>query len=234
MIKPRRPFRPGDDAAPIWMISFSDLQAQLMVFFALLLSFSTLDPAKVAQVGASFTGSTGRENPPPRDDFIVWWVMSKQISTPTGKSVTKEQWGPEGREFIAERTREGIRISLERAITFEEGSAEIRADQLDAIQGFLRFIRGSLNKLDVRGFTGPNENPPDDDHWRLSAARARAVADLLIAGKGEAGIDPARIRVTGMGKNDPVVDVIEVRDTFQWQRNRRVEILVLEEKVKVR
>lgn len=234
MIKPKRPFRPGDDAAPLWMISFADLQAQLMVFFALLVSFSTLDNVKIAQIGASFSGAKGRESPPPRDDFIVWWVMSKQISSPAGKPVSKEQWGPEGREFIVNRTPEGINISLERAITFEEGSAEIRPDQVDAIQGFLRFVRGSLNKLDVRGFTSPNENPPDDDHWRLSVARARAVADLLIAGRGETGIDQARIRVTGMGKNDPVVDIVEVRDTFQWQRNRRVEILVLEEKVKVR
>ncbi len=63
MIRPRRPFKGGDDAAPLWIISFSDLQAQIVVFFALLLSFSTLDPLRVSQIGASFTGSSGRENP---------------------------------------------------------------------------------------------------------------------------------------------------------------------------
>src|SRR5205085_10897412 len=107
-------------------------------------------------------------------------------------------------------------------------------EQIDAIRGFIRFIRGSLNKLDVRGFTSPNEAETDSDHWKLSAARAQAIADLLITGSGEAGVDPARIRVTGMGKNDPVVDILETRDAIQWQRNRRVEIIVLEEKVKLK
>jgi hypothetical protein len=31
-----------------------------------------------------------------------------------------------------------------------------------------------------------------------------------------------------------VVDILETRDPFQWQRNRRVEILLLEEKVKLK
>ncbi len=234
MISPRRPFKAGDESAPLWMISFSDLQAQILVFFALILSYATIDRVRVSQVGASFSGSRGRENPPPRDDFIVWWVMTHQIATPTGKTVTPEQWGPDGREFLVTRTKEGLRISLEKAIAFDEGSAEPRADQLDAISGFLRFVRGSLNKVDVRGFTSPNEDPADGDHWKLSTARAQAIANLLIQGRGEAGIDPARVRVTGMGKNDPVVDILETRDPFQWQRNRRVEILILEDKVKLK
>jgi chemotaxis protein MotB len=234
MIRPRRPFKAGDDAAPLWMISFSDMQAQLVVFFALLFALSNIDEIKFAQMGASFSGARGREAPPPRDDFIVWWVMTHTLATPTGKAVSSEQWGPEGREFLVARTKDGLRISLEKAIAFEEGSAEIRSDQADAISGFLRFVRGSLNKIDVRGFTSPNEEPPDGDHWKLSAARAEAVTRLLIAGRGEPGIDPARIRITGMGRNDPVVDILETRDPFQWQRNRRVEILLLEDKVKVK
>ncbi|NUN48108.1 MAG: OmpA family protein [Candidatus Brocadiae bacterium] len=233
MIRPRRPFKGGDDAAPLWIISFSDLQAQIVVFFALLLSFSTLDPLRVSQIGASFTGSSGRENPPPRDDFIVWWVMTHQVATPAGKPVA-EPWGPEGREFLVWRTRDGLRISLERSVSFDPGSAAIQADQVDAIRAFQRFMRGSLNKLDIRGFTGPDEEPAVGTHWSLSAARAQAVADLLMSDSGEPGIDPARIRVTGMGRNDPVVDILEVRDPFQWQRNRRVEIIVLEEKAQVK
>ncbi len=234
MISPRRPFKAGDESAPLWMISFSDLQAQILVFFALILSYATIDRVRVSQVGASFSGSRGRENPPPRDDFIVWWVMTHQIATTTGKAVTPEQWGPDGREFLITRTKEGLRISLEKAISFDEGSAEPRADQLDAISGFLRFVRGSLNKVDIRGFTSPNEEPADGDHWKLSTARAQSIANLLIQGRGEAGIDPARIRVTGMGKNEPVVDILETRDPFQWQRNRRVEIIILEDKVKLK
>jgi len=235
MIQSRFKFKPGDDAAPIWMISFSDLQAQLVVFFALLLSYSSLDPVRVSQVGAGFRGSTGRQAPPPRDDFIVWWVMSHQVATPGGRAVSPEAWGPEGREFLVTRTKEGLRISLERAITFEAGSAVIRADQVDAVTGFLRFIRGSMNKLDVRGHTSPDEEPQGGDHWQLSIARAQAVADLLMAVReGETGIAPERIRLTGMGKNEPVVDILETRDSFQRQRNRRVEIIVLEEKVKLK
>lgn len=234
MIQPRRPFKAGDDTAPLWMISFSDLQAQLLVFFALILSYATIDRVRVSQVGASFSGSRGRENPPPRDDFIVYWVMTHTLATTSGKAVSSEHWGPEGREFLVARTKDGLRISFERAIAFEEGSAEIRPDQLDAITGFLRFVRGSLNKIDVRGFTSPEENPPNGDHWKLSSARAEAVAKLLIEGRGEPGIHAARIRVTGMGMNDPVVNILDTQDTFQRQRNRRVEILLLEDKVKVK
>ncbi|MEK7468276.1 MAG: OmpA family protein [Planctomycetota bacterium] len=234
MIRPRRPFKAGDDAAPLWMISFSDMQAQLVVFFAVLFALSNIDETKFAQLGASFSGARGREAPPPRDDFIVYWVMTHTLATATGKSISSEQWGPEGREFRVERTKDGLRVSLERAIAFEEGSAEIRPDQADAISGFLRFVRGSLNKIDVRGYTSPEENPPGDDHWKLSSARAEAVAKLLIEGRGEPGISAARIRVTGMGMNDPVVNILETQDTFQRQRNRRVEILLLEDKVKVK
>jgi chemotaxis protein MotB len=216
------------------MISFSDMQAQLVVFFALLFAFSNIDESKFAAMGASFKGGRGREAPPPRDNFITWWVMSHQVASPAGKPVGVEPWGPEGREFVVERTKEGLRISLERAVVFESGSAVVRPDQLDAVAGFLRFVKGSLNKLDVRGHTSPEEEPADGDHWKLSLARARAVADLLMTGGAETGIDPARLRVTGMGKNDPIVDILETRDPFQWQRNRRVEILVLEDKVELR
>jgi putative membrane-bound dehydrogenase-like protein len=48
---------------------------------------------------------------------------------------------------------------------------------------------------------------------------------------GNSGCDGARIV---NGKNEPVVDILETRDAIQWQRNRRVEIIVLEEKVKLK
>jgi len=118
----------------------------------------------------------------------------------------------------------GVQIVLPSVVLFEVNKSSFNlaeaAPYLDRIAGLL--TRKTDKRVSVEGHTDSDGSAALND--ALSKARAAAVADAL----GERGVQRGRLDTSGFSFNRPVAS----NATEEGKRlNRRVEIIVLDEKV---
>jgi len=116
--------------------------------------------------------------------------------------------------------------------TFKTGSAALNPNakrEIDAFVGDLQGPTGSPSAgpservFVVAGYTDSVGH--EDYNYELGQRRATSVAGYLIGNK---GLDPTQVRVVSYGASKPVAD----NSTRDGRRsNRRVEILVFQEKI---
>jgi outer membrane protein OmpA-like peptidoglycan-associated protein len=115
--------------------------------------------------------------------------------------------------------------------TFAFGSAALSGNGKREIDGFFEDFEGSPNVgseaservFVVAGYTDSVGH--EDYNYDLGQRRATSVAGYLVGSK---GVDPTQVRVVSYGASKPVAD----NSTPSGRRlNRRVEILVYQEKI---
>lgn len=120
----------------------------------------------------------------------------------------------------------GLVITLNNAIIFNSGSAEIKSEYESSLIKIADIIRLVDNHIRVEGHT---DNRPINtilypSNWELSTARAAGVVRLFIE-KGQ--ISPERVVAVGYGEYKPVADNSTEAGR---EKNRRIDIIVLSEK----
>jgi outer membrane protein OmpA-like peptidoglycan-associated protein len=115
--------------------------------------------------------------------------------------------------------------------TFTPGSAALSRNAKREIDQFLGDLEGPTGSAQaasdrvfvVAGYTDSMGH--EAYNYELGQRRATSVAGYLV---GEKGLDPTQVRVVSYGANKPVAD----NSTSSGRRmNRRVEILVFQEKI---
>lgn len=126
--------------------------------------------------------------------------------------------GLEGSGAGVVNTGSQLVVSLPEAVTFDTGSAVVQAGFRDELAVVARNLLANPNStIEVVGHTDTVGTAAYNQS--LSERRARAVADVLIAG----GVPAWRIGTRGMGFNQPVA----TNDTEAGRAaNRRVEIVI--------
>jgi outer membrane protein OmpA-like peptidoglycan-associated protein len=121
--------------------------------------------------------------------------------------------------------------------TFAFGSAALTANAKREIKGFLEDLEGSTNSnanaelaserlFVVAGYT--DRVGSEDYNYELGQRRAERVASYLVS---KEGVDATQVRVVSYGPSKPIAD----NSTSSGRRmNRRVEILVYQEKIATR
>jgi flagellar motor protein MotB len=119
------------------------------------------------------------------------------------------------------------KVILQGEVLFDSGSDEVRADSHALLGEMARALAGLLSAepdqlLLVGGHTDnvPIRNARFDSNWELSAARAVAVARVLIA----AGLPASRVAAAGFGEQHPRA---ANTDDASRRRNRRIEVLLV-------
>jgi outer membrane protein OmpA-like peptidoglycan-associated protein len=114
--------------------------------------------------------------------------------------------------------------------TFAFGSAALTENAKHEIDGFLQDLQGSTNSGSGSGdlfiVAGHTDSIGTEEYnYELGQRRAQRVAGYLVS---QEGIDPTRVRVVSYGASKPLAD----NSTSLGRRsNRRVEILVYQEKI---
>lgn len=210
------------EGAPAWMLTFTDLTQQVLVFFVLLFAMSNVDPVRMMRLAEEFREIAGGAPIPPPDktSFVPWVVMEfKDVDRPGGAVVKSV----EGAEIVVERVREGVKITVEGDALFGEASAEMPPRGRAVLREISDLLRGTYNKVEVRGYTAANvEDSVGGDHWLLGYQRAVSASRQLVEG----GVAEARLRLTSGARNDPVAPNLLAE---KRGRNRRVEVIVSEE-----
>ena len=142
------------------------------------------------------------------------------------RSLSKEI---EDLEVIVQETKKGIVITFVSEVLFDSGKAIVRPEAYEKLDKVAKVLHEVVEdrKIAIEGHTDnePIKYSGWKSNWELSSHRALSVLHYLVD---KQGIVPERVSATGYGEYNPVVD----NDTPEGrQKNRRVEIVILPEKV---
>lgn len=224
--KPKEP-PPG---APLWMTSYGDMVPQILIFFVMLFTFSSIDAARFKELAISlqsaFKGGIG--------------VLEG------GQSITVETLGP-ARANLAQLTEamnqimnvvessglkgavetsideRGLVISIKDSTFFDLGKADLKPRSIEILNKIGVTLKDLPNQIRVEGHTDnlPINTPQFPSNWELSTARATTVVRYLVE---KVGLSPNKMSAAGYGEFRPLYP----NDTEEHRaRNRRVDIVVL-------
>lgn len=138
------------------------------------------------------------------------------------KTTSVVQATPYKPKVFQELTRSNVRVGqiIEiKNLLFRADSATIEKSSYEVLDDVVGFI--TSNKDVIIEIGGHTNNIPADEYCdRLSTARAKSVAEYLVA----KGADPSRVQFKGYGKKKPIADNMT---KYGRDRNQRVEIKIL-------
>lgn len=233
--------------APAWMATYGDLVTNLLCFFVLLFSFSSIDQAKFQQLIMSFEGSPSVFEDslgvlPENMSFRGLPEMIDSEMLQDGEMNELRQDMEEFEKAVEEYQKEfgvnldleyvsdgrGIKITFPDKILFNPGFANIKPEahhSLDFVASILQEGHFKERKVRVEGHADNLQISSQrySSNWELSTARAVNVLRYFAE---EKSISPERLMATGYGEYRPVAP----NDTPEGRAlNRRVDIIVLSE-----
>ncbi|MEE3392476.1 MAG: OmpA family protein [Lachnospiraceae bacterium] len=122
--------------------------------------------------------------------------------------------------------KRGLVVSLNSAILFDSGSAEIKPENARTLAHLGKILKRVNKGIRIEGHTDnvPIHSAVYPSNWELSAARASSIVKLFIDND---KISPDKLVAVGYGEYRPVAD----NSTAEGRsKNRRVDIIVLSEK----
>lgn len=216
-----------------WMDTYADTITLLLTFFILLYSISAVDSEKLKELSEalknSLTGKQSVKQLENLDDIKVdidkesnkYEDLAKKLNEIIDKNSLTEVIK------IREEDR-GIVLQVDESILFDPGKAEIKESSIDILNTISKIIEETDNDIVAEGHTDnvPINTAKYKSNWELSTARAMNIVKYFIENK---NINPVRLSVKGYGEYNPIApnDTPENRS-----KNRRVDILVVEQKVK--
>jgi len=124
--------------------------------------------------------------------------------------------------------QKGLVITFVDSVLFDSGKAKLRKQAHRAMDKVAKVCRRIVADREI-GIEGHTDNQPIKrsgwkSNWELSTARATSVLHYLV----QKGVSPERLSATGFGKYRPVATnrTVEGRE-----KNRRVEIVIVPEKI---
>lgn len=183
----------------LWPLSLADMMTLLSCFFLMLLSMSTLDSKRYAEVAASMSQTLGG----PEDQAAAQAAAARQARFAAVVHDLEDRLAtlPPG---LAELRVEDDKatVSLRDSLMFASGSAELSTQARDMLAGIAQALARGDFALTVEGHTDnvPMRSERHASNWELSAVRACAVARSLAA----AGVAEGRLRVVGLADTEPL------------------------------
>ncbi|WP_077621241.1 flagellar motor protein MotS [Sediminibacillus massiliensis] len=230
---------------PKWMVTYADMVTLVLVFFILLFSMSQIDVVKFEALAESFRSSmifdsypspVPLEDPAEKESHQEKEAGELEEEQPlTEADDTLSELLTEIRLFLdehnlnnditADRTAEGVVLTLQENVLFESAEAEIIDDGKPFLDKVETLLHNFSNPVRVEGHTDsvPISTYRFPSNWELAGARASSVIRYLIE---NGDLEDDRFIAVGYGDTRPVAD----NDTSENRRkNRRVEIIILEE-----
>jgi len=218
--------------APEWMVTFGDMMSLLLCFFVIIVSLSEIkQDEKFKQVMESLRaafGNTGEIKAVISDHLEPNALLKRLQTIIIPQKLAQgdaDDPGVRGKVFRVTDVREGIHVEIGGRISFARFSASLMEESAGLVARVAAQTIGHNTIIKVTGHATNEPLPPDSawrDQWNLSYARARAVAEVLIAN----GIRPARIRLLAAGAEAPLKH--QAFTSEERALNRRVEIVITE------
>lgn len=223
--------------SPAWMATFSDMITQVLAFFIMLFSFSSINEHKYAQAIQSLQNAFGvlpEANQIVPNPFMSPGTSGSKSETEARpvsiSSIEKELKAAlteqKANEFIRVERREGnLVLHFDSAILFDSGKFELKERAIPALDAIGEVLAGVPNKVRIEGHTDSDPiiapTPVLPDNYALSSWRAMQVLHYLTSYH---GVEQARLSISAYADAAPVAP----NDTPENKaKNRRVDIVVL-------
>jgi chemotaxis protein MotB len=220
---------PEEPSAPFWMTTFSDMVTLLLVFFILILSYSTVELEKFRGAMSSMKGALGimpemgSSVPNRKPNFHERMTVRNTKLTERMQSFDDaiKQAKAEGM-IETEVTASGLHIRLGDNVLYDLGKARIKPSAYPILREVAALIREESNDVYVEGHTDniPISTAKFPSNWELSTARAMSVVKYLYKVE---GISASKLAAVGHGEYRPLVPNTTRENR---SRNRRVEIFI--------
>ena len=227
-----------EEAGEAWLLPYSDLMTLLLAVFIVLFAVSQIDAQKAKDVSERFTESMMTESYAEAKLRSQESSQESQEESQAGTGTEQEKMEELKAELDAKLIsqnmtdsvtthidKRGLVISLNNAIFFESGSAEIKQEYTGILQGIADIVNVMDNYIRIEGHTDniPMNSPIYPSNWELSTARAVSVVRLFL---NEPNASPDKFLAVGYGEYRPVAD----NSTAEGRaKNRRIDIIVLSE-----
>ena len=240
MATPKRYKKKPEEGQPLWLLSYSDLVTQLLVFFVMLYAISgdTLNVAEMRLLLSAFTGlgnyRGGNTLQVGRLAELGHTVMSLP-SAERGRSLGRARqtavsvFAPElkTKKVRVMEDERGLVISLAADAFFEPASGQVRIEEARAVlqkaSSLLSSPEFSGRKFRIEGHTDSLATDPAGPYptnWELSTARATNVLHYLV----DFGVNERQFQVAGCADTVPLA----ANDSPEGRAyNRRVDIVLL-------
>lgn len=134
----------------------------------------------------------------------------------------------EDENISIQKTKHGLWMDIAVPLIFEEGSADIREDQVQLLKSIAKSIKTKIppdSKLIIEGYTDDRlpEGLKFSNNWELSSMQTAKIAGVLIA----EGVDSKHLHIASYAGNSPLVPNTDVSGKAIEKnriRNRRIVI----------
>jgi chemotaxis protein MotB len=196
-----------------WLLSYADLITNLLVFFAMLLGAAEISRVKMQEIAAKMSGVEQPESLASIQREIEQKIEDKGLEEMIHTVLTDE----------------GLRLSLNSGLMFDQGSAAIQVSQEPVLDSMLGTLVPYADNYDfaVEGHTDSTpfgDGTNDRTNWHLSTDRANAVRTRLAT----VGVNDEHIRVEGYADTValPEDDLAGLTEEQNLARHRRVVVRV--------
>ena len=179
----------------LWLIIYTDMISNLMIFFLMCYCLTWLTPADRAIAAASFAEAFAGEK------GAVKEVMSGIANDLERERLLEERIRKEFKDVII--TSEKILIILPSPVLFDSGQAVLKESTKAPLYQIAEIIRSVPSSVVVEGHSDnvPIKSAEYNSNWELSSARAFSIIRYLSE---EEHLNPTLLSALGYGEFRPV------------------------------
>lgn len=223
-----------------WLVSYADFITLLFAFFVVMYSVSAVNEGKFRTVSESIKAALNPMYAPPVSNapfaiggtkpatILPTLEMSREVAIRRVRAVMQSLQNAVQYRFVkaVEQKNGEIVITVPESVMFESGEATLRPDALPLLKALAEVLIEMDRFVRVEGHTDnvPMRSQQFPSNWDLSAARAVIVVRVLTE---LYGVPPTHLAALAYADSRPLTPNLNPE---QRAKNRRVEIIVLEDK----
>ena len=205
----------------IWLIIFSDITTNLMLFFLMLFAMTRMTVSDRQMVVAGMESTVVNQSARDQAEAERQAKLEREQAAIKRLQAAVDEGKLAGKATIAV-TDKTVKIALNPETFFSIGSAKLNPGTLSVLESLSGLIEAFPNDIIIDGHTDPTpvRGGAYRSNWELSIARAVGVVNFFTA----SGIDPRQLVAAGYGEFHPAYP----NDTeANRARNRRIEITLV-------
>ncbi|GBD99608.1 motility protein B [bacterium BMS3Abin07] len=209
------------ETSPLWLIIFSDMTTNLMLFFLILFAMTrmTATGKELMIEGMGNAVSDELRQVQLKGEKLLKQIKDEEAINNLRNVLMHGKLAGYTKMTVDE---DRVNITLNPPHFFATGSAELNPDILTELESLVDPLKRFPNDIVIEGHTDnvPVASGKYRSNWELSIARAVSVINFLT----EKGLNPKQLITAGYGKYHPAYP----NDTEEHRaRNRRIEITII-------
>lgn len=209
--------RKSGGSSTLWLVIFSDMSTNLMMFFLMLFAMTRMSASDKDMLAEAM--KEAMLNKPPEVESSEGRVQREQAAITELKDVIA--YGRLKDYAKLDIKDDKVKLTLQMPFFFESGSASIHPEAKASLESLIGPIKRFPSAIIVEGHTdnAPVSGGRYDSNWELSVARAVSVIEFMISKE----VPPEKLIAGGYGEYHPAFPNDSPEN---MALNRRIEITI--------